>query len=144
MRARLRCQTALPARLLTACLLSFLLAAPALAQNLPDQGKGRPSTHDIRNYTLKNKSGQVITAAEARFSNGQSKSIAPDSGIEPEEGQSFGEDQKACLTHVTATLKDGTKLTLAGLSDCKLSVVIVEPKSIVLNSSASLNPPMSN
>ena len=122
-----------------------LLAAPALAQNLPGQGKERPSTHNIRSYTLKNQSGQVITAAEARFSDGQSKSIAPDSGIQPLQGQSFSEDQKACLTNVTATLKDGTKLALAGTpTDCRLAVVIVEPKSIVVNSSASLNRPLSN
>ncbi len=145
MRARSPCQAALLAPLLAPVLATCLVASPALAQNLPGQGQDRPSTHNIRNYTLKNLSGQVITAAEARFANGQSKSVAPDSGIQPQEGQSFGEDQKACLTAVTATLKDGTRLALADKpNDCELSVIIVEPKSIVVNSSASLNRPLSN
>ena len=141
MRARLPCRAGLSACFVGAC----LLAAPAWGQNLPGQGQDRPSTHNIRSYTLKNQSGQVITAAEARFSDGQSKSIAPDSGIQPQEGQSFSEDQKACLTNVTATLKDGTKLALAGTpTDCRLAIVIVQPKAIVVNSSASLNRPLSD
>lgn len=141
MRTRLPCQAVVPACLVAAC----LLAAPALAQNLPGQGNERPSTHNIRNYTMTNQSGQVITAAEARFSDGQSKSIAPATGIEPLEGQSFSADQKACLTDVTATLKDGTRLALAPAPiDCRLTIVLVEPKSIVVNSSAGFSRPMSN
>lgn len=126
-------------------LLATLLAFPAMAQNLPGQGKASPQTTNLRNYTLKNLSGQVISKAQATFSNGDSKSVAPASGIQSLQGQSFGEDQRACLTRIAVTLKDGTALDLdAPSSDCKLAVILVQPKAIVVNSSASLQRPLSN
>ena len=121
-----------------------LAAGPVNAQNLPGQGNASPQTSNIHNYTLKNQSGQLITKAEAKFSNGETKSVAPASGIQPLQGQSVGEDQRACLIHLDVTLKDSTALTLDHPSDCKLAVITVEEKSITVNSSASLQRPLSN
>ena len=133
----------LPALIAAALVAVPLWVGPAAAQNLPGQGGASPQTN-IHNYTLKNQSGQVITKAQASFSNGDAKSVAPASGIQPSQGQSFGEDQRACLIHLDVTLKDGTALTLDHPTDCKLAVLTVGQKSITVNSSASLQRPLSD
>ena len=110
----------------------LLAAAPAMAQQHP-AAPLRSQGERMRSFSLINRSGQVVTAAQAHMTDGKDRVLtyAP---IQPNEAREIVVPASECLDAVTVHLNDGRTLRGAHLNDCKLTKIVVGHSGIGTNS----------
>lgn len=113
-----------------------LLAGPALAQQFP-AAPLRSKGEQMRSFSMKNQSGQVITSAEAHMTDGKTRVLtyAP---VQPNEAREIVVPRQECLAGLTVHLNNGKILHATKLNDCKSTKVFVGAQGIGIGS--NLNP----
>lgn len=114
----------------------ILSAVPALAQQHP-AAPLTPSAAQMRSFSMKNQSGEVITSAEARMTDGKTRVLtyAP---VQPNEAREIVVPRQECLAALTVHLNNGKTLRAGHLRDCKETKIFVGAHGIGIGS--NLNP----
>jgi len=100
-----------------------LLAAPALAQQFPAAPLRTPG-EPMRAFSLTNRSGQVITSAQARMSDGKQRVLtyAP---IQRDQAREIVVPRRECLNAMIVHLNNGQTLHADHMNDCDAARIIV-------------------
>ena len=94
-----------------------------------------PADGPLRDFTLRNLSGDAITEAHATIG-GRDQLITAKGPITNNHAQSFRVGRDECVQAVTATLQGGATLRADGLSDCRAPEIVVRADKIEAASSA--------
>jgi hypothetical protein len=112
-----------------------LVSAPALAQQHPAAPLRSPG-EQMRSFSLTNRSGDVITAAEAKMTDGKRRVLtyAP---VQPNQAREIVVPRQECLASLTVRLNNGRTLRAAHLDDCKATQIVVGTQGIGIGSNAN-------
>lgn len=108
----------------------MLIAAPALAQQLPVAPLGSPG-QQMRRFLLTNQSGQVIVSAEARMTDGK-KRVLTYAPLPRNQARWIVVPRQECLDSMVVHLNNGLTQHADHLNDCKAAKIVVEQTRIVI------------
>ena len=111
-------------------LLLLTSSAPALAQPMPPG----PAPAQSRAFSLKNMTGQVITSAQARTTDGNTRVLSHEP-LQPNESRQIIVPRNACLDSVIVHLNDGRTLKAENMDDCRSNQLVVGEQGINVLSS---------
>ncbi len=111
-----------------------LSAGPALAQQFPAAPLRAPG-EQMRSFSLKNESKDVVTSAQAHMTDGKDRVLtyAP---VQPNETKEIVVPRAECLDSVAVHLNNGHTLRADHMNDCKAAQVVVGDAGIGTQSNA--------
>jgi hypothetical protein len=115
----------------------FLLVGtvPALAQQFP-AAPLRSQGEQMRSFSLKNESGQVITSAQAHMTNGKNRVLTYEP-VQPNQAREIVVPRNECLDSLTIHLNDGRTFHADHMNDCKETKILVGNRGIGLASNVN-------
>lgn len=126
-----------------ACLvvLAALIAAPASAQHVSAQhsgqgGAGKHAFQNLRSYTIRNDSIQVIASVRLISTKDGKTLFETRRAIRPHQANNVRVGRADCLAGIVVHFKNGRQLQLSNLNDCKRSRISVGNTDIKLESAA--------
>ena len=117
-------------------IVAALIAAPAYAQNTGAGGAGKASFQNLRSYTVRNDSKQVVTSVRLISTNGGRTLFNSAHAIQPDESSEAQVGRNDCLAAVIVRFKDGRQLRADNLDDCKRTRISIGNKNVKLESAA--------
>jgi hypothetical protein len=107
--------------LLLVCL--TLAAGPALAQQYPAAPLRSPG-EQMRSFSLKNESGQVVTSAQAHMTDGKNRVLTYEP-VQPNQAREIVVPRKECLDSIAVQLNNGRTLRANHMKSCKETQIVV-------------------
>ncbi|MGA3401928.1 MAG: hypothetical protein ABSC95_22160 [Acetobacteraceae bacterium] len=115
-----------------------LTAGPALAQQFPTAPLRSPK-EQMRSFSLKNESGQVVTSAQAHMTDGKNRvlSYAP---VQPNQARKIVVPRQECLDSMMVSLNNGRTLRADHMNDCTATQIVVGDTGIGTPSTVNPRP----
>jgi hypothetical protein len=113
----------------------LLAATPALAQQFP-AAPLRSKGEQVRAFSLKNESGQVVTSAQAHMTDGKRRVLTYEP-VQPNEAREIVVPRNECIDAVTVQLNDGRTLRANHMNDCKETKIVVGKAGIDVQSNTN-------
>lgn len=104
-------------------LLLTLAAVPALAQQFPAAPLRSPG-EQMRSFSLKNESGQVVTSAQAHMTDGKNR-VLTYASLQPNQAREIVVPRRECLDSLAVQLNNGRTLRAGHLNDCNATQIVV-------------------